>query len=258
MDKQKRARSENWLEDDKNLLLELIRERVAVLENKNTDTNTNNCKKKGWLEVMDSFNAMCKGSRRTLQQIKSQWGVIKICKKKNLADQRRSLNKTGGGPPTVTVPVDSTDILAWLPQEFYVDTNLYDSDAKTGIPDDHINEIDVPVSAIPDKPREPKLNEKAPEMPEIILDLDEIIENSQSGSTKEYISNEGKKCNKKRKLTNTNNYIQKIADTEIKNKNELHNIQMDNERKKARNLDLEYEILQQKLIFYRKKNNPSP
>lgn len=41
----KKARSENWLEEDKHLLLELVQERVRIIENKNTDTNTNNQKK---------------------------------------------------------------------------------------------------------------------------------------------------------------------------------------------------------------------
>ncbi|CAG4943820.1 unnamed protein product [Parnassius apollo] len=37
-------RSENWLEEDKHLLMDLVRERVSVIENKNTDTNTNSKK----------------------------------------------------------------------------------------------------------------------------------------------------------------------------------------------------------------------
>ncbi|GBP13709.1 hypothetical protein EVAR_73161_1 [Eumeta japonica] len=67
----KRKRSSNWLEEDKMLLKQLIKEKVAVIENKNTDTNTNNKKKKAWSGIEESFNNMCQGSKRTLTQLKS-------------------------------------------------------------------------------------------------------------------------------------------------------------------------------------------
>lgn len=44
--------------------------------------------------------------------------------------------------------------------------------------------------------------------------------------------------------------IRQIADVDIDCKKELHAIQMENERKRSRNLDLEYEVIKAKLSFY--------
>ncbi|KAK4880499.1 hypothetical protein RN001_008645 [Aquatica leii] len=124
----KKARSENWLEEDKHLLLELVQERVRIIENKNTDTNTNNQKKTCWDSLLDSFNAMCNGKPRTVAQLKTQWSSLKLLAKKEVATERRELIKTGGGPQPPIGKTYYKYISAWLPNEFVVDKNEFDSD----------------------------------------------------------------------------------------------------------------------------------
>lgn len=73
---------------------------------------------------------MCKGSKRTLPQLKTQWGATKVLAKKIKSVERREIAKTGGGPPPIVVPSTSDDISVWLPNEFVIDENEFDSDNK--------------------------------------------------------------------------------------------------------------------------------
>ncbi|CAG4975290.1 unnamed protein product [Parnassius apollo] len=88
----KRQRSENWPEEDKHLLMYLVRERVSVIENKNTDTNTNSKKLAAWADLLCSFN---------------------------------------------------NDICSWLPNEFVINTNEFDSDEINQIGEPSQNKIKV-------------------------------------------------------------------------------------------------------------------
>ncbi|CAG5043982.1 unnamed protein product [Parnassius apollo] len=139
----KRQRSENWLEEDKHLLMDLVRERVSVIENKNTDTNTSSKKLAAWADLLCSFNSMCKGGTRTLPQIKSQWSIIKMTKKKIKSVERKNLRQTGGGPHPTTNPENADDICSWLPNEFVIDTNEFDSDEINQIGEPSQNKIKV-------------------------------------------------------------------------------------------------------------------
>lgn len=75
-----------------------------------------------------SFNNLCKGSPRSLPQLKSQWTITKIQAKKDVSSHRREVNKTGGGPQPAEIVLSENDITVWLPNEFIVDTNEFDSD----------------------------------------------------------------------------------------------------------------------------------
>lgn len=65
---------------------------------------------------------------RTLQQIKAQWGIIKMFAKKKKFLERKERSQTGGGPPPTSEPPNGDDIAVWLPHEFTVDSNEFDSD----------------------------------------------------------------------------------------------------------------------------------
>ncbi|VVC99175.1 unnamed protein product [Leptidea sinapis] len=132
----KRQRSENWLEEDKNLLKELVRERVSAIENKNTDTNSNTIKVAAWNNLRDSFNCVCKGAQRTVAQLKAQWGLIKINAKRKKAEESNGTHETGGGPPP---------IICWLPGEIPSDSNDYDSDRINQIKVEELSEPPLPV-----------------------------------------------------------------------------------------------------------------
>lgn len=49
------------------------------------------------------------------------------------------------------------------------------------------------------------------------------------------------------------NKVADIANLEMQCRRELHEFQIENERKRARNLDLEYELLRAKILFYTQK-----
>lgn len=50
-----------------------------------------------------------------------------VAKKENW-NERSQIFKTGGGPPPESKPISSGDIRAWLPGEFEVEYNEFDSD----------------------------------------------------------------------------------------------------------------------------------
>lgn len=51
----KRVRSCNWDEEEKRLLINLVLERIDVIENKDTSTNTNTKKKASWQEILSWY-----------------------------------------------------------------------------------------------------------------------------------------------------------------------------------------------------------
>lgn len=51
----KRERAENWTEEERNLLKNLVNERFDIIENKNTDTATNMQKLEAWKEIWERF-----------------------------------------------------------------------------------------------------------------------------------------------------------------------------------------------------------
>ncbi|XP_017464967.1 PREDICTED: uncharacterized protein LOC108358256 [Rhagoletis zephyria] len=127
MEQKKRNRGDNWTAEDKALLQELVRERVDIIENKNTDTNSNKSKQEAWRDLQESFNEIC-ATKRTVIQLKSQWTIAKMTAKKAKSKERRELLKTGGGAQSVAEPLSNEDISVWLPNEFVVDFNSFDSD----------------------------------------------------------------------------------------------------------------------------------
>lgn len=64
-----------------------------------------------------------------MTQLKTQWAATKIAAKKEFAEHRKEVFKTGGGSQPPEIPVNSNDISAWLPNEFVVDSNEFDSDS---------------------------------------------------------------------------------------------------------------------------------
>ncbi|XP_045781694.1 uncharacterized protein LOC123878524 isoform X2 [Maniola jurtina] len=232
--------------------MELVRERVAVIENKNTDTNTNSKKQAAWADLLNSFNSMCKGSKRILPQLKSQWGIIKMHEKRLKSLERKQIIATGGGPPPQLDPLKSEDISAWLPNEFVIDTNEFDSDqinqVKVGglSPDEIILEVHQE-----DGITEEVLPHTTPPTNHEMSKINQENENKvESALTNRLIR---KKKNKKKENENkTSAAANAIASVEIDCRRELHRAQMDNEKRIARNLDLEEILIKKKIEYYEK------
>ncbi|XP_045781695.1 uncharacterized protein LOC123878524 isoform X3 [Maniola jurtina] len=228
--------------------MELVRERVAVIENKNTDTNTNSKKQAAWADLLNSFNSMCKGSKRILPQLKSQWGIIKMHEKRLKSLERKQIIATGGGPPPQLDPLKSEDISAWLPNEFVIDTNEFDSD--------QINQVKVgglsPDEIILEVHQEDGITE---EILPITNENDQRKKEGNENKVESALTNRliRKKKNKKKENENkTSAAANAIASVEIDCRRELHRAQMDNEKRIARNLDLEEILIKKKIEYYEK------
>ncbi|CAK1588985.1 unnamed protein product [Parnassius mnemosyne] len=126
----KRKRSANWDALEKSLLKSCMKEFVSIIENKNTDTNTNKSKTIAWQKVMKSFSEL--NSRvRELAEVKQQWRTMKLDAKKNMSQVKTSIKCTGGGPKPLSPDPETIDILSMIPQEFETDSNVFDSDSIT-------------------------------------------------------------------------------------------------------------------------------
>ncbi|XP_045769904.1 uncharacterized protein LOC123870592 isoform X1 [Maniola jurtina] len=260
----KRERSENWLSEDKNLLMKLVRERVAVIENKNTDTNTNSKKQAAWADLLNSFNSMCKGSKRFLPQLKSQWGIIKMHEKQLKSLERKQIIATGGGPPPQQDPLKIEDTSTWLSDEFVIDTNEFDSDqinqVKVGrlSPDEHqeVHQEDGITQEVP--PTNHEMSKINQENEDKVLPITNETDQRKKEKENKVVSSLTNRLRKKKTGKNENEYktstaANAIARVEIDCRRELHSAQMANEKRIARNLDLKEMLLQKKIEYYEKK-----
>ena len=103
----KRQRSANFDEEDRNRLLDLIETsgKKEVLESKLKDSATLRKKREMWKEIVTGFNATCQ-RRRNEKQLQELWCNIRKKAKKDHSAQRRSFFRTGGGPSDATIMDD--------------------------------------------------------------------------------------------------------------------------------------------------------
>ncbi|CAK1604081.1 unnamed protein product [Parnassius mnemosyne] len=255
----KRQRSENWREEDKYLLMDLVRERVSVIENKNTDTNTNSKKLAKWADLLCSFNSMCKGGTRILPQLKAQWCMIKMAKKKIKSVERKNLLQTSGGPPPKTNPENADDICSLLPNEFVIDTNEFDSDEINQIGEPLQNEIKVDeITKLVNIENKTSDIDTMSTVKDVTVDILQDVQNTQEvvsiGSPPKPLFTPSKKPVRKHKSEKkTSDHAASIANTEIECRKEVHQAQMANEERKARNLDLEETLIKIKIEYYKRK-----
>ncbi|CAG5038832.1 unnamed protein product [Parnassius apollo] len=250
----KRQRSENWLEEDKHLLMDLVRERVSVIENQNTDTNTNSKKLAAWADLLCS---MCKGGTRTLPQIKSQWSIIKMTKKKIKSIERKNLRQTRGGPHPSTNP-ENADICSWLPNEFVIDTNEFDSDEINQIGEPSQNEIKVDgINKLVNVENKSSDNDTKSAVKDVTVEIFEEIQTTRGVvsivSAPKPLYTPSKKPERKNKTEKkTADHAETTGNTEIECRKEVHQAQMANEERKARNLDLDETLIKLKIQYYKK------
>lgn len=92
---------ERTTNEQRDLLFKIIKTHKKVLENKKSDNNSSEEKRKCWKKVTEQYNAQNVGKNKTEKQLKSCWVNMKIKYKKENAKKKRDLMATGGGPPTV-------------------------------------------------------------------------------------------------------------------------------------------------------------
>lgn len=105
IDVRKRARSANYTEREKELLLSLVfkYKNINGLENKRTDGVTVQEKKQVWEKVALQFNSASPGMvPKTSESMKKFYENKKKVIRKDMAKERCELYKTGGGPAPST------------------------------------------------------------------------------------------------------------------------------------------------------------
>lgn len=91
----KRLWGENFSQADKETLIFLITSTYrSVLENKKTDEVSNKEKAAAWARLSEEFNAVG-GAQRSALQLKKLWQNMKMSTRKNAAEAKISLFKTG-------------------------------------------------------------------------------------------------------------------------------------------------------------------
>ncbi|KAG7297342.1 hypothetical protein JYU34_019313 [Plutella xylostella] len=83
----RKNRSANWIPAEKILLRKLVRPHLSIIENKRTDSETNQKKREAWNALCNSFNELSTiGIPRTVVNLKTQWCIMKMeQKRKRLA-----------------------------------------------------------------------------------------------------------------------------------------------------------------------------
>ncbi|KAH1021761.1 hypothetical protein HUJ04_011245, partial [Dendroctonus ponderosae] len=97
MDQSNKKRCTNFSKDEVETLMDLVETHRHVIECKKTDTVTNGAKAAEWRTIATTFNAIC-GTGRTGKMLRSKWDSLKKSTKKEYAELRSQVYKTGGGP----------------------------------------------------------------------------------------------------------------------------------------------------------------
>lgn len=64
-----------------------------------------------------------------MTQIVTQWRNTKGLVKTRESEYRRARQMTGGGPPPPSPPQEDLELIQSLPNEFVIDSNVFDSDS---------------------------------------------------------------------------------------------------------------------------------
>ena len=109
----------NFSDADKLFLVEIIKDKRGIIENKGSDSEITSKKAKAWKDVLAEYNSRA-DIPRDMVQIKGCWKRMKIRSKNDVARFKRAQKQTGGGhqpdvPDTLShsCSIDVTKIPAW-------------------------------------------------------------------------------------------------------------------------------------------------
>ncbi|KAG5870111.1 hypothetical protein JTB14_034675 [Gonioctena quinquepunctata] len=126
----KKKRSPDFTGREKSTLLNLIYTYKSIIENKRTDAVTWREKEDAWAKITSLFNASSpEGIPRAKDSLKKCYDNIKKNKRKEVAQEKTEIKKTGGRPETIITDV-STDLVLDImnPKTVYGLSNMFDSD----------------------------------------------------------------------------------------------------------------------------------
>ncbi|CAH1645373.1 unnamed protein product [Spodoptera littoralis] len=97
---EKRKRSQNFTDDEKQKLIKLLMEHKDIILSKKTDGATNEAKLSAWMQITATFNAT--GSVfRSKQSLLKMWEKLKSASKSYYFSTRESIEQAGSGTCTV-------------------------------------------------------------------------------------------------------------------------------------------------------------
>ena len=122
------SRASNWRPEEKELLIELVSEKISVIENKKSDANATKRKNIVWRDIVQKFCSVSTGAIRDERELREQWKRLKAAAKNEVSNYKKELKRTGGGPEPKP-PSDLTNkIKDLLPNDFEQTFNQYDDD----------------------------------------------------------------------------------------------------------------------------------
>lgn len=95
MSQSKTERTKNFTESEKMLLIALVKEKSSIIENKTTNSVSVREKEECWNNLKFQFMSRSNGVVRTVQSLKTCWENLKKRTKKQNAEKRQSVYKTG-------------------------------------------------------------------------------------------------------------------------------------------------------------------
>lgn len=126
MNEQKRK---NFGQDEKNQIFSIIAKHKGVIECKKTDAVSTQEKNKAWESIAEEYNCSSGASQRTVTQLKSFYKNAKSNLKKNIAANRASIFRTGGGSQEHHLDENDTLLSIVVPQTFSIE-NSFDSSSE--------------------------------------------------------------------------------------------------------------------------------
>jgi regulatory protein YycI of two-component signal transduction system YycFG len=110
----KKQRTRNFSEYEKNLVTELIKIHEIVLS-KSKDAKSLKQKEEAWTTIIEKFNADDKVTKRDPENIKSCIHNLVNRAKKDLGSWKKEVNKTGGGTNELGQSSSSTTLAELMP-----------------------------------------------------------------------------------------------------------------------------------------------
>ena len=128
--KNQKQRSKNFAKEHKSFLIERIHQKKDIIENQNKTPKTVKERSEEWTLITEEFNLRFPSAIRTKCQLVNFWKRCKISAKKEASQAKKSVKKTGGGPPGKSVGAESSMVLDSIGKDADPLTNSFDDDAS--------------------------------------------------------------------------------------------------------------------------------
>lgn len=118
-------RTSSKFEEDKVLLVELVEENKLVIECKKTDSISNKTKNETWEKITKVYNSRRNGGEKTSHQLKTAFKNLKGKVRKEVANDRTEIYKTGGG--VSNIKLNDNPLMSIVAKSVTPNKNYYDS-----------------------------------------------------------------------------------------------------------------------------------